>query len=227
MENHRIRKIDAGLACPLPLGWPELPSVFVARMEALLDNEDLSDVTFVVGDTRIMANRAILIAQSEYFGAMLNSGFREGQGPRAKRARTSGGEAGTEITISDTTPEAFKALLRYLYTDELRFADELLVDVMRKAKEISLERVYNHCMRQVAGKMSVHNAVGWFVEADEHGLEDVRAAAFGFLARNLAQVKTQASETLEMLADQPRLTMQLMLEQARVLEQARAVNPRP
>ena len=93
---------------------------------------------------------------------------------------------------------------------------------MRKAKEISLERVYNHCMRQVAGKMSVHNAVGWFVEADEHGLEDVRAAAFGFLARNLAKVKTQASETLEMLADQPRLTMQLMLEQARVLEQARA-----
>ena len=146
----------------------------------------------------------------------------------AKRARVSGQGAGTkDIIIGNTTPEAFKALLRYLYTDELRFADELLVDVMRKAKEISLERVYNHCMRQVAGKMSVHNAVGWFVEADEHGLEDVRAAAFGFLARNLAQVKRQASETLEMLADQPRLTMQLMLEQARVLEQARAANPRP
>ena len=191
MNNHRIRKIDAGLACPLPLGWPELPSVFVARMEALLDNEDLSDVTFVVGDTRIMANRAILIAQSEYFGAMLNSGFREGQGPRAKRARTSGGEAGTEITISDTTPEAFKALLRYLYTDELRFADQHLLDVMRKAKEISLERVYNHTVRRVRKILSVNNVVALLVKADAYGLEDVRTATLGFLTRNLRQVKAQ------------------------------------
>ena len=237
-SSHRIRKIAAGLAPPLPRAPPQLPSVHMARMEALLDDESCSDVSFVVGDARIHAHSIILKTQSDYFRAMLASGFREGGGgggggeePEdrpAKKARVSGQGAGTnDIIIGNTTPEAFKALLRYLYTDELRFADELLVDVMRKAKEISLERVYNHCMRQVAGKMSVHNAVGWFVEADEHGLEDVRAAAFGFLARNLAQVKRQASETLEMLADKPRLTMQLMLEQARVLELARAANPRP
>jgi hypothetical protein len=96
-----------------------------------------------------------------------------------------------EITIRDTTPEAFQALLRYLYTDELRFDDEHLVDVMRKARAISLERVYNHGMRQVRQNMSVNDVVAWLVKADEYGLEDVRTAAFGFLARNLDQVKAQ------------------------------------
>jgi hypothetical protein len=102
--------------------------------------------------------------------------------------------AANDIIIGNTTPEAFRVLLRCLHTEELRFEeDELLVDVIRTAKEMSLEAVHNHSTRQVVGNMSVHNAVAWFVEADEHGLEDVRAAAFGFLARNLAQVKMHAS----------------------------------
>ena len=89
-------------------------------MEALLNDETLSDVTFVVGDARIPAHRVILEARSQYFRAMLSSGFREGQEPAYKRARTSGQEEAADITIGDTTPEAFRALLRYLYTDELR-----------------------------------------------------------------------------------------------------------
>jgi hypothetical protein len=47
-----MRKIAAGLAPPLPR-HPQLPSVFVAQMEALLDDEDCSDVTVVVSDARI------------------------------------------------------------------------------------------------------------------------------------------------------------------------------
>ena len=127
-SSHRIRKVAAGLEPPAGMSQlpAELPSVFLAQMEALLSDEALADVTFVVGDARVKGHRAILVARSEYFRTMLTSGFSEGQ------------EATTEIPIRDCTPGAFKALLRYLYTDQLQFADEHLVDVMRKAKEISL-----------------------------------------------------------------------------------------
>jgi hypothetical protein len=82
------------------------------------------------------------------------------------------------------------------------FADEHLVDVMRKARdvrrkarEISLERVYNHCMRQVCKNMSVHNVLAWLVKADEYGVEGTRTAALCFLASNLAQVQVRIPKT--------------------------------
>ena len=190
--NQRIRKIAAGLAPPLRMACSVPPCTFVAEMEALLNDESRSDVTFVVGDARIPAHRVILEARSQYFRAMLSSGFREGQEPAYKRARTSGQEEAADITIGDTTPEAFKALLRYLYTDELCFADEQLLDVMRKAKEISLDRVYSYGMRRVRQTMSVHKVVGWLVKADEYGLEDMRTATFGFLSRNLGRINADA-----------------------------------
>ena len=62
--------------------------------------------------------------------------------------------------MGNTTPQAFRALLRYLYTNELRFADEQLFDAMRKAKEISLDRVYIYIARRVRQSMSLHNVVG-------------------------------------------------------------------
>jgi hypothetical protein len=114
--NRRIRKIHAGLAPPLPTACPVGPCKFVAEMEALLNDESLSDVTFLVGDARIPAHRSILVARSQYFRVMLTSGFREGQEPPYKRARTNGQEGAADITIGDTSPEAFKAILRYLYT---------------------------------------------------------------------------------------------------------------
>uniref|UniRef100_A0A0G4HJQ8 BTB domain-containing protein n=1 Tax=Chromera velia CCMP2878 TaxID=1169474 RepID=A0A0G4HJQ8_9ALVE len=107
---------------------------------------------------------------------MLTSGFAEGQ------------EARREITIGNTTPEAFKALLRYLYTDELQFPDEHLMEVMHKAKEIQLDRVYEYAVRRASRLLSVHNVVEWLVKADEYGMEELRKAALTFFNRNLQRI---------------------------------------
>ena len=97
----RIRKVAAGLEPPAGMSQlpAELPSVFVAHMEALLSDVSLADVTFVVGDVRVKGHCAILVARSEYFRTTLTSGFSEGQGTT------------TEIPIRDSAPGAFKALI--------------------------------------------------------------------------------------------------------------------
>ena len=81
---------------------------------------------------RIPAHKNILAARSTYFRVMLFSGVIEAQG-------------GSDIIIQDTSPAGFRALLLYLYTDELVFDDTLVVNVLRKAKELELTRVYTHC----------------------------------------------------------------------------------
>jgi len=118
-------------------------------------------VTFVVNSDRITAHKNILAARCAYFRAMFFSGMREAQ-------------RGNDITIRDTSPAAFRALLLHLYTDQLAFDDTLLFDVFRKAKELDLTRVYNHYERRCQRELSTQNAVLWFVQADEYALEGLR-----------------------------------------------------
>ena len=60
-----------------------------------------------------MRRRIILATRSTYFCSMFSSGMREAQ-------------RGNDIVIQDTSPAAFRALLLYLYTDELAFDQGLL-----------------------------------------------------------------------------------------------------
>ena len=46
-----------------------------------------------------------------------------------------------------------------------------MIDIMRKAKEMQLERVEAMCVDHCRRSLSVHNAVAWFVRAHVHGLE--------------------------------------------------------
>jgi hypothetical protein len=115
------------------------------------------------------------------------------------------------ITIGETTPSAFKALLRYLYTDVLKIEDEDILSVMRKAKEYQLERLYGHTIRYCHDNMCVENVVTWLMQADEFGLEELRASALRFLVRNFGAVRSlDGGGSLALLNGSP-LFVELML----------------
>ena len=204
--NHVIRSIAAGLA-PVYKKKKDVPakrSPHADRMEDMLNHGHFSDTTFCVNGTLIQAHRNMLVTHSEYFRAMIAwSGEQEGQDPTSKRART-------EITIQDTTPEAFRAILRYLYTNELRFADEQLLDVMRKANEYGLDEVYSYCKCKVREAITIHNAVEWLVQAHQYTLDDVQEIVMCFLARNWGNVSVNARETLPPLYEDTELTQMLL-----------------
>ena len=199
--NNKIRKVEAALTPPITAALPpQLPSAYTAQMEAMLEDPTFADVTFDVSGTCITAHRAVLCARSEYFKAMLTSGFKEQQDGK--------------ISIDDTTPGAFRTLLRYLYTDELRFADVEVLNVIRLAHMMQLTRVYNFVTRHCHCNISVYNATQWLVGADQWKMDELRTVALRFLARNFRQVRSDAKEALRLLQDHPALMMEVMLEAA-------------
>jgi sugar lactone lactonase YvrE len=122
--DHRIRVIAAGVTPPPILPLPQIPpSSRVAQMAALLSDPSRADVTFVVEGEKIKAHSVLLAARSEYFERMLCGGFAE--------AGSSAAGSAAQIPIQNTTPAAFRALLRYLYTDELAFSED---DVRARAR---------------------------------------------------------------------------------------------
>ena len=71
-----------------------------------------ADVTFVVSGVRFPAHRIILAGRCAYFKVLLFGEMKEARlGP------------GAEIPFSDTTPEAFGALLEYIYSGKLCLGD--------------------------------------------------------------------------------------------------------
>ena len=68
-------------------------------------NEEKSDVLFVVEGKRIPALKAFLSVKSRVFSAMFSGKYKESKD--------------NEVVIEDTTYEAFKSFIRFLYCDYL------------------------------------------------------------------------------------------------------------
>ncbi|KAF6266751.1 hypothetical protein COO60DRAFT_1473285 [Scenedesmus sp. NREL 46B-D3] len=175
-------------------------SSYSARMVELLETAEAADVAFEVCGERIKAHKLILITQCDYFKKMLApEQFAEG--------------CTNTVQVQDTTPAAFKALLRYLYTDELRFSDDTILDVMLLAQKMVIHRVLNHCLVHIRHNLSPRSVVHWLMWADEHsGFGELRSTAFNYLVSNFKDVRKDKQQLAHLLARRPDLVMDVMLE---------------
>jgi hypothetical protein len=164
--NDRVRKIDASLVPPSAVAASKGPMApLAADLLRMLSSEKYADVTFSVDGQLIGAHRNILCARSEYFATMLGSPFREGESahgdrsasderegasPQRKRRATGiaeedgGRRTGTRVDgtadrllrVEDATAPAFRAVLRFLYSNEPLFEQDTLIDQMRCAHPV-------------------------------------------------------------------------------------------
>ena len=78
----------------------------------LYKSKENTDVTFEVAGVRFQAHKIILAARCAYFKVLLFGGMKEAfLGPDS------------EIPFNDTTPEAFGALLEYIYSGKIVLGD--------------------------------------------------------------------------------------------------------
>eukprot|EP00976_Prorocentrum_cordatum_P106651 1194495-Prorocentrum_minimum.AAC.4 len=144
--NHRIRVVASAEVTPLSRLPPVPSSTFTFDMQQQLDSAAFHDVCFVVEQQRVPAHRSVLSARSAYFKTMLSGGFLESDSP--------------EIHIHGTSCAAFRALLKYLYTDCMEVEEEVLFDLAVLCDQYQVERLYTHCMRRLTkGVVSHQNAV--------------------------------------------------------------------
>ena len=167
-------------------------------MGVLLEDGTFADTAFDVGGTRFVGHRAILAAHSEYFCRMFTSAWREAEG-------------GALITVGETTPAALRCMLRYLYTDHLTLDDELVIDVLRKAKEWQLERAYHLAMLHCARRTGIGNAVRWLVRAHASHLDELRTLALAYIRSNFRRIRDEMPSTLDELKENPDLQHEIMM----------------
>ncbi|KAL3113405.1 hypothetical protein niasHT_010745 [Heterodera trifolii] len=96
------------------------PDILADRMKLLLNTADFADAQFLVGQNDkkelLHAHRAILSASSDVFEAMFKKiATKNANGTIASTEN----EDGTEPLVPDVSAEAFKVMLRFIYSDDL------------------------------------------------------------------------------------------------------------
>ncbi|XP_042864860.1 BTB/POZ domain-containing protein 6-B-like isoform X3 [Penaeus japonicus] len=119
------------------------------RNAAMLNNELMADVHFVVGQPgmgrstqRIPAHKYVLAVGSSVFYAMFYGGLKSED----------------EIQVPDVEPSAFLTLLRYLYCDEIRLEPDTVLATLYAAKKYLVPHLAQQCVKFLEVSLTARNA---------------------------------------------------------------------
>ena len=181
---------------PMPLKRASIgipPSTIAAEFVAMLDQGRGADVTFVVQGERVAAHSQILSARSSVFDCQLNSGMKE--------------SISKEIVVHDCDAETFKALLKFVYTDDLARIEEL-AQVDKNEPSVALDKLpapflqklfsVSHlyqvsrlriwCEHKLCQCLTVSDAFSILCQAHLYEAKKLEHACLTFIKENLAPV---------------------------------------
>ena len=159
--------------------------------ESLLSSGDGSDVTLVVNGKEIRAHRLILSTRCEVFSRLFAH------------------EKAREVEIHDTTPEALRCLIGYLYTDKCDINIENVVDVARLSHQYQVDYLYKCSINSFKHLLKPDNAIVLWVSAHNAALLELVDVAEKFVLRNFFQQRAKF-ENKEVLLAYPDLMMQVI-----------------
>ena len=153
-------------------------------------NESVSDVVFVVEGQQIPAMKSILSLKSKVFRAMFSGKFKESEDK--------------EVVIEDTTYEAFKTLVQFIYCERLVLNDDNDFKLIEEVCQLSdrydlkriLEKVDDHLM---ATPLNCSDSVtfNWVSKiAFDHNLPNVKTRVLSQIDQNFKHFITKTNKQL-------------------------------
>ncbi|TKW08278.1 hypothetical protein SEVIR_6G019200v4 [Setaria viridis] len=156
------------------------PSNLKRQLANLLESREGSDVTFSVAGETFAAHRLVLAMRSPAFKAELCGPMRES------------GTVQHPIVIEDMQPDAFRAMLYFIYTDSMDYNDDLLRDyhsgncdmvhhLLVAADRYAVERLKLTCQSILCKNLHVRNVATTLALADQHHCDRLKNACIEFM----------------------------------------------
>ncbi|PIN07934.1 Speckle-type POZ protein SPOP [Handroanthus impetiginosus] len=164
---------------------PIPPSDMGESLQHLLDDELGCDVTFQVGEESFRAHKLILAARSPVFRAQF---FGLVGNPNSER-----------VELEDVEPSIFKALLHFIYSDELPNFHEItgststcsaimMQHLLAAADRFGLDRLKLLCEAKLCEEVSADTVATTLSLAEQHRCPQLKAICLKFAATNLGVV---------------------------------------
>jgi hypothetical protein len=147
------------------------PSSIGPDFARLLQDDQFCDISLKVDGKTLRAHRAILVARSAYFRAMLLGKLRE--------------SSQSEVEIDGTSFEAFKIILDHIYSLSAEPSDfpELIVDVIIAAAKFGVDPLVRMLEAVIAHNIDAENASSLAEMAETHGFAWLKLSCQKFMAK--------------------------------------------
>jgi len=149
----------------------------LVQVGELFLNDLYSDVTLMVEGQALKAHRAILAAKSEYFRTLLTSGMKESHSK--------------EVELKETPIEAFRLLLRYIYTGHMSLADqdlEVVLDVLGLAHKYCFTELEEPVSKYLCSSLSVGRVIRIFETAALLEIKSLMESSNNFIDKHIEEV---------------------------------------
>ncbi|XP_019356953.1 PREDICTED: BTB/POZ domain-containing protein 19 isoform X2 [Gavialis gangeticus] len=145
---------------------------FRAALASLVDSPRFSDVTFLVGRERreVFAHRCILACRCPGLRGLLDS------------------PPSAPIALSSAQPEAFLAVLEFLYTNRVHLTSVTALEVLASSVEYGLDDLRQLCVEFVMGTLSVETACEALQAGVTCGQADLQQRCLAFIEDNTQAV---------------------------------------
>lgn len=156
----------------------EVPqSTIISDFRDLINNETLSDVTFLVEEQPVYAHKLMLM-RSAYFKALILGEMRE------SRLST--------IRIEQVSHHIFLTILEYLYTDQVKIPFDCAMELFEAADLFCIPRLKTMCEKRMLQSISVENAAAIFHAADMHSALALRQKAKKYILSHFEEISKTA-----------------------------------
>ncbi|KAG9281136.1 ankyrin repeat and BTB/POZ domain-containing protein 2 [Astyanax mexicanus] len=164
---------------------PERKSTLSAQLDPhFLNNQEMSDVTFLVEGKPFYAHRVLLMTASERFKSILGSNS------------SGNSQHCNDIEISDVKYNTFQVMMSYLYcggSESLKLAVPDLLEMLSVASLFQLAGLQRHCEQLCAQNINLDNAVSVYNTAKAHGAAELSAYCEGYFLQNMGSLLERES----------------------------------
>ena len=158
------------------------PSTLISDLRNLVDDDTMSDITFIVEEQPVYAHKLMLM-RSPYFRALFLGDMRE------SRLST--------IRIEQVRHSVFLSVLEYLYTDNLRIELDYAMELFQAADLFCIPRLKTMCEKRMIQSITVENAATIFYGADMHTAHSLRRKALKYMLAHFEEIsKTESFEEM-------------------------------
>lgn len=156
--------------------------LFAMDMRKVINDPELSDIQFVVGEDRekVYAHKIILAGRCEVFRAM----FAEQKQHNSRSQKPQKEGASALLVLPDVRPTVFLTVLEFIYTNTCKLSQATVVDVLASAIEYGLEGLVQCCATYITDGLEVDTACEAIQAAITYNQDDLRDSCMQFIEKN-------------------------------------------